>query len=90
MSEKPLKEVIIYTDGAAEPNPAPGGDGVVLRYGKHCKDLSAGFETTTNNRMELLAAIAGLEALTVRCAVKLDSDVLRMASLLRGMRHVHG
>ena len=74
MSDGPLKEVVIYTDGAAEPNPGPGGYGVVLRYAKHSKELSAGFKRTTNNRMELLAAIVGLEALTSRCSVKLHSD----------------
>ena len=55
MSDGPLKEVVIYTDGAAEPNPGPGGYGVVLRYAKHSKELSAGFKRTTKNRMELLA-----------------------------------
>lgn len=74
MSDGPLKKVVVYTDGAAEPNPGPGGYGVVLRYGKHSKELSAGFKRTTNNRMELLAAIVALEALTSRCSVKLHSD----------------
>lgn len=74
MSDGPLKEVVIYTDGAAEPNPGPGGYGVVLRYAKHSKEMSAGFKRTTNNRMELLAAIVALEALTSRCSVKLHSD----------------
>jgi len=69
-----LKHVVIYTDGAAEPNPGPGGYGVVLQYGKHRKEFSAGYEKTTNNRMELLAVIAGLEALTTRCRVTLYSD----------------
>ncbi len=56
--------VIIYTDGASKGNPGPGGYGTVLKYGEHRKELSEGFRKTTNNRMELLAAIAGLEALT--------------------------
>ncbi|MCK5471366.1 MAG: ribonuclease HI [Cyclobacteriaceae bacterium] len=56
--------VIIYTDGASKGNPGPGGYGVVLKYGKHRKELSEGFRKTTNNRMELLAVIKGLEALT--------------------------
>jgi len=56
-------EVIIYTDGACSGNPGPGGYGVVLKSGSHRKELSAGFRLTTNNRMELLAAIVGLEAL---------------------------
>lgn len=56
--------VIIYTDGASKGNPGPGGYGVVLKYGKHRKELSEGFRYTTNNRMELMAVISGLEALT--------------------------
>ncbi len=56
--------VIIYTDGASKGNPGPGGYGTVLIYGQHRKELSEGFRKTTNNRMELLAVIAGLEALT--------------------------
>jgi ribonuclease HI len=57
------KKVIIYTDGAARGNPGPGGYGVVLISGDHRKELSQGYKMTTNNRMELLAVIAGLEAL---------------------------
>ncbi|WP_316809848.1 ribonuclease HI [Pedobacter heparinus] len=53
----------IYTDGAASGNPGPGGYGVILRSGNHYKELSAGFRLTTNNRMELLAVIVGLNAL---------------------------
>ncbi|UKJ05850.1 ribonuclease HI [Solitalea lacus] len=53
----------IFTDGASSGNPGPGGYGVILRSGKHYKELSAGFRKTTNNRMELLAVIVGLEAL---------------------------
>lgn len=53
----------IYTDGAASGNPGPGGYGVILRSGRHYKELSAGFRMTTNNRMELLAVIVGLNAL---------------------------
>lgn len=56
-------EVIIYTDGACSGNPGPGGYGVVLISGRHRKEISEGFRLTTNNRMELLAAIIGLEAL---------------------------
>ncbi len=58
-----MADVIIYTDGAASGNPGPGGFGVVLKAGVHRKELSQGFRLTTNNRMELLAAIVGLEAL---------------------------
>jgi ribonuclease HI len=53
----------IFTDGASSGNPGPGGYGVILRSGKHYKELSEGFRKTTNNRMELLAVITGLEAL---------------------------
>jgi len=53
----------LFTDGASRGNPGPGGYGVVLRSGSHYKELSAGFRKTTNNRMELLAVIVGLEAL---------------------------
>ena len=55
--------VTIYTDGASRGNPGNGGYGTVLLYQGHRKELSAGFRKTTNNRMELLAVIAGLEAL---------------------------
>ncbi len=68
------KHVIIYTDGACQGNPGPGGYGVVLKWGEVRKELSAGFSRTTNNRMELRAAIAGLEALKERCRVTLYSD----------------
>ena len=53
----------IFTDGASSGNPGPGGYGVILRSGKYYKELSEGFRKTTNNRMELLAVIKGLEAL---------------------------
>ncbi len=58
-----MAKVIIYTDGAAKGNPGPGGYGVVLKSGKHRKELSEGYRLTTNNRMELLAVIRALEAL---------------------------
>jgi ribonuclease HI len=57
------KLIIMYTDGSSRGNPGPGGYGVVLKYNQHRKELSEGFRKTTNNRMELLAVIAGLEAL---------------------------
>src|SRR5579864_5183567 len=57
------KTIEIFTDGASSGNPGPGGYGVILRSGKHYKELSEGFRKTTNNRMELLAVIKGLEAL---------------------------
>jgi ribonuclease HI len=58
-----MQEVIMYTDGASRGNPGPGGYGVILMYGKHEKELSKGYRLTTNNRMELMGVIAGLEAL---------------------------
>ncbi|MGD2035032.1 MAG: ribonuclease HI [Bacteroidales bacterium] len=56
----------MYTDGAASGNPGPGGYGVMLKSGSHFKELSEGFRLTTNNRMELLAVIVGLEALRIK------------------------
>lgn len=53
----------IYTDGAAQGNPGPGGYGTILKFGSHVKELSQGFRLTTNNRMELMAVIIGLEAI---------------------------
>ena len=70
----PKKEVTIYTDGGCLGNPGPGGYGVVLRYGRHEKCLSGGFARTTNNRMEIMAAIVGLESLKDPCRVTLHSD----------------
>jgi len=69
-----MKRVIIHTDGACKGNPGPGGYGAVLVCGKHRKELSAGYRLTTNNRMELRAAIAALELLSEPCAVELHSD----------------
>jgi ribonuclease HI len=57
-------KVIIYTDGSSRGNPGPGGYGAILMFGGHKKELSQGFRHTTNNRMELMAVIAGLKALT--------------------------
>ncbi|MBB03186.1 MAG: ribonuclease HI [Planctomyces sp.] len=71
---EPLKEITIFTDGGAVPNPGNGGYGVVLRFGDHYRELSGGFKLTTNNRMELMAVIAGLEALKEKCRVRLHSD----------------
>ncbi|MGQ9620297.1 MAG: ribonuclease HI [Bacteroidales bacterium] len=68
-------EIQIYTDGAASGNPGPGGYGTILIYGKHRLELSAGYKLTTNNRMELLAVIAGLEALKKHgCNVVIYTD----------------
>ena len=73
MSEE-FKQVTIYTDGACEPNPGPGGYGIVLIYESARKELSGGFHLTTNNRMEIYAAIRALESLTEPCKVTLYSD----------------
>ena len=67
-------DVEIFTDGACSGNPGPGGWGAILRYGETEKELSGGEVPTTNNRMELMAAIAALEALTRPCAVRLYTD----------------
>ena len=66
--------VEIFTDGACSGNPGPGGWGAILRYSGHEKELSGGEAETTNNRMELLAAIRALEALKRRCKVELYTD----------------
>ena len=67
-------DVEIFTDGACSGNPGPGGWGVLLRYGGREKLLSGGEHATTNNRMELMGAIKGLEALKRPCRVKLVTD----------------
>lgn len=69
-----MKEVALYTDGACSGNPGPGGFGVVLLFGGRRKELCGGYRRTTNNRMELLAVIRGLEVLKERCSVTLYSD----------------
>ena len=69
-----LKRVTLYTDGACIGNPGPGGYGVVLLHEGQRKELSGGFRLTTNNRMEIMAAIVGLRALKERCSVTLYSD----------------
>lgn len=68
-------KITLYTDGAASGNPGPGGYGAVLIFGSHRKEISQGFRHTTNNRMELLAVISGLEALkTANCIVTVYTD----------------
>lgn len=69
-----MKKVEIFTDGACSGNPGPGGYGVILKYNGHSKELSAGYKNTTNNRMELMAIIKGLEALKEPCEVTVYSD----------------
>jgi ribonuclease HI len=70
-------ELTIYTDGASRGNPGPGGYGTILFWGSHRKELSGGYRYTTNNRMELMAVIAGLEALkrdNLRITIYSDSQ----------------
>lgn len=74
-----MSKVILYSDGAARGNPGPGGYGAVLSFTDHTgqvhtKELSQGYECTTNNRMELLGVISGLEALKHPCTVEVYSD----------------
>ncbi|GLP96197.1 ribonuclease HI [Paraferrimonas sedimenticola] len=68
------KHIRIYTDGSCLGNPGPGGYGILLTYKQHKKELSKGYRLTTNNRMEMLAAIVALESLTEPCQVTLTSD----------------
>jgi len=69
-----MKTVEVFTDGGCRGNPGPGGWGAVLRFGGHERDLRGSEENTTNNRMELLAAISALEAMTEPCKVVLTTD----------------
>ncbi|WP_166268286.1 ribonuclease HI [Marinobacter caseinilyticus] len=69
-----VDSVVLYTDGACKGNPGPGGWGVVLRFGEALKTLHGGERDTTNNRMELMAAIQGLKALKRACSVDLYTD----------------
>lgn len=69
-----MKKVHIYTDGACSGNPGKGGYGIILVYNEHRKELSGGYRLTTNNRMEMMAAIIGLEALKMPCEVSLYTD----------------
>ncbi len=74
-----MKKVTIHTDGGCQGNPGPGGWAAVLRYGEHKKELSGGAPATTNNRMELQAAVEALSALKMPCEVEFytDSQYLR-------------
>ncbi len=74
-NKTPAPTVYLFTDGACSGNPGRGGYGVILRSGKHEKELSGGFQKTTNNRMELMAVIMGLEALKKEgCSVNITTD----------------
>ena len=69
-----MKEVEVHTDGSCLGNPGPGGWGVVLRYQSRERELAGGEALTTNNRMELMAAIMALEALSEPCRITLQTD----------------
>lgn len=69
-----MKEVQIFTDGACSGNPGPGGWGALLRYGEHERELSGALPLTTNNQMELMAAVEALRALKSPCRVTLTTD----------------
>ncbi|HET7126178.1 MAG TPA: ribonuclease HI [Lysobacter sp.] len=69
-----MKQVVIHTDGACLGNPGPGGWAALLRYGAHEREIAGAEADTTNNRMELMAAISALESLTEACAIDLHTD----------------
>ena len=69
-----MKQIEIFTDGSCKGNPGPGGWGAIIRYGKHEKEISGGDPDTTNNRMEMSAAIKALQILIEPCHVKLYTD----------------
>ncbi len=75
-----MKQIVIHTDGACRGNPGPGGWGALLEYNGTRKDLKGGEALTTNNRMELMAAISALEALREPCAVQLYTDSVYVRS----------
>jgi ribonuclease HI len=75
-----VKSLVVHTDGACRGNPGPGGWGAVLEFGRHRRELSGGEPETTNNRMELTAAIRALESLRERCRVELYTDSVYVRS----------
>ena len=82
-----MSHVIIHTDGACKGNPGPGGWGAILQAGGKCKEISGGEPLTTNNRMELTAAIMALEALTRPCEVDLHTDSKYVMDGITGWIH---
>ncbi len=70
----PLPHVVIHTDGACSGNPGPGGWGAILSFGDHVREIKGGESNTTNNRMELMAAIGAFEALKRPCRVDIHTD----------------
>ena len=81
------RRVTLFTDGACSGNPGPGGWAAILIWGDHRRDLFGGAAETTNNRMELTAAIEGLEALTRGCAVDLHTDSQYLRNGITGWIH---
>lgn len=79
--------VVIHTDGACSGNPGPGGWGAILSFGAHQKELKGGEPDTTNNRMELMAAIMALEALTKACEIDLYTDSQYVRQGITGWIH---
>ncbi len=81
MAKRPgKKQVTLYTDGACTGNPGPGGYGAILQFGKHRRELSGGYAHTTNNRMEMMAVIVGLETLKEPCRVRVVTDSAYVAN----------
>ena len=80
--------VVVYTDGACSGNPGPGGWGAILVWGDHEREIKGGEEVTTNNRMELMAAISALEALKRPCAVDIHTDSQYLRNGI--MQWIHG
>ena len=85
--ERPAGTVAIHTDGACSGNPGPGGWGALLEWGDHVKELKGGEADTTNNRMEMMAAIAALEALTRPCTIELWTDSNYLKGGITGWIH---
>lgn len=77
-----MKKVILYTDGACSGNPGPGGYGAILSYNNHEKEISGGLRNTTNNRMEILAVIKGLQLLKEPCEVTVVTDSQYVANAI--------
>jgi ribonuclease HI len=78
-----MKQVTLYTDGACSGNPGPGGFGAILSYNGKEREISGGFRNTTNNRMELMGVIAGLESLKEPCSVTVVSDSKYVVDAMR-------
>jgi ribonuclease HI len=78
-----MKKITLFADGACSGNPGPGGYGAILRFGDRAKELSAGFADTTNNRMELMGVISGLEGLKEPCDVTVITDSQYVVNAMR-------